>query len=70
MFYNQRPFIYMGVGIVGLFLGKESKLALICGIVLLGCGAFVLFMRKAHQGQKEDLNVRHSHLTKEIQRKK
>lgn len=70
MFYNQRPYIYMGVGAIGLLMGKESKLALICGLVLVGCGVFVFFMRKTHQEQKNQLNARHSQLTKDLQNKK
>lgn len=69
MFYNQRPYIYMGIGVIGLLMGKESKLALVCGLVLLGCGLFVFYMRKAHQDQKNDLNIRHAQLTKELQKK-
>ncbi len=70
MLYNQRPYIYMGIGVIGLLMGRESKLALVCGIVLLGCGGFVYFMRKTHQEQKSELDARHSQLTKEIQKKK
>jgi hypothetical protein len=60
----------MGIGAVGLLMGKESKLALVCGIVLMGCGVFVYFMRKSHQDQKDQLNARHSQLSKDIQNKK
>lgn len=70
MFYEQRPYIYMGIGIIGLFLGKDSKLAMICGLVLFGCGAFVFYMRKTHQDQKDQLNAKHSQLTKDFQNNK
>lgn len=70
MLYNQRPYIYMGIGVVGLLMGKHSKLALICGLILFGCGIFVYFMRKTHKEQKDQLNARHAQLTKDFQDKK
>jgi hypothetical protein len=70
MLYRQRPYIYVIFGIVGLSMAKQSKMAAICGLVLVGCGLLVFFMRKSHQEETEKLNVKHHQLSKEIQKKK
>jgi pyrimidine operon attenuation protein/uracil phosphoribosyltransferase len=72
MFYKQRPYIYAGIGAFGLYFGRQfnSKLAVLSGLVLVACGLIIFFMRKDHQAEKEKLSVKHTQLSKEIQKKK
>jgi hypothetical protein len=70
MIYRLRPYIYLVIGVIGLILGKDSKLALVSGLVLVGCGIAVIFMRKSYQEENQRLNIRHAQLSKEIEKKK
>lgn len=49
LFYKQRPYIYAGLAFIALFFARNSKLALICGVVLLICSYLVFEMRKKYQ---------------------
>ena len=70
MFYKQRPYIYVGIGVVSLIVYRQfhSKIALISGFILIICGALVYLFRKSHQEQREKLQSHHDKLTKEIKK--
>lgn len=66
MFYQQRPYIYAFLGFFSLILAKGSRIAIISGIVLLLCAAYVYYMRSAHQDLKNKSDKKHSQLTQDI----
>ena len=49
IFYKQRPYIYAFLGILTFSFAKKSKLALVCGVILLFCSHLVFRMRKKYQ---------------------
>lgn len=70
MFYNQRPYIYAVLGIIGLLFSKQSKLAGICGLILLACAYIVYEMRKSNQKIQDEFDEKHSALTEKINKDK
>lgn len=49
LFYKQRPYIYAFLGIVAFAFARRSKLAFLCGVVLLICSYAVFEMRRVYQ---------------------
>jgi hypothetical protein len=48
--YEVRPFAFLGLGLWSLTYGKDSKLAAICGIVLVILAALIIYSRLKNRG--------------------
>ena len=70
LFYNERPYIYAFLGIVGFAFAKQSKLALVCGLVLLACSFIVFKLRKRYQIRQAELLKKHGSLTGKLAKDK
>jgi hypothetical protein len=52
--YEQRPFIYMGLGVITLAFGKSSRVALGSGILLILIGCYVYVLRKEYRKKMQN----------------
>ena len=64
LFYKQRPYIYAALAFIALFFARNSKLALICGVVLLICSYLVFEMRKKYQEKQAMIKRREAEMAK------
>lgn len=64
LFYKQRPYIYAALAIVALFFARKSKLALVCGVILLVCSYAVFEMRKKYQEKQALMKLKEAEMTK------
>lgn len=68
IFYKQRPYIYMAIAVIGFFLSQRSKLAFVCGLVLVICGFIILELRNRYQEKQHQLELQRRAM--ELKRKK
>ena len=69
MFYEQRPVIYAVAGVIGLLYARQSKLALVSGLVLLVCAGLVYYARKANRERNDIAQAGHDELSKHLENK-
>ncbi len=62
IFYKQRPYIYGFLGILAFAFARKSKLALLCGVVLLVCSYLVFEMRKKYQARQALIKAKEKNL--------
>lgn len=53
--YKYRPTIYVVVALIAFYFAKNSKIAIISGLVLLFCGLIIYIMRKSYQENQQKL---------------
>ncbi len=54
--YEQRPFIYFVLALICFALGKYSKIGVISGVILVLCGAYILYMRNIYRDTNDKIN--------------
>lgn len=64
LFYKQRPYIYAALAMIALFFARKSKLALICGVILLICSYAVFEMRKRYQEKQAAMKRKEEEMAK------
>lgn len=69
-FYKERPYAYILIGVLGIFLGKGNWLAIMSSVILLVIGVYVLYIRKDYQDKQSILNYQHRQLSKKIEESK
>ena len=68
-FYNERPYIYIVVGIIGMFFSGKSKIGIFSSLVLVACGAYIAYLRHTNKERMDNLKNLHSKLSQQQQDK-
>jgi hypothetical protein len=62
-FYNERPYIYIGIGFIGILFSGKSKIGIFSCLVLVACGAYILYLRHTNKERMDNLKHLHSKLS-------
>lgn len=64
-FYNERPYIYIAIGLLGIFFSDKSKIGIFSALVLVGCGVYILYLRHTNKERMQHLKGLHSKLSQQ-----
>lgn len=69
-FYNERPYIYIAIGLIGIFFSGKSKIGILSCLILVGCGAYIAYLRHTNKERMDNLKNLHSKLSQQQHRDK
>lgn len=64
-FYNERPYIYIAIGLFGAFFSDKSKIGILSCLILVGCGAYIIYLRQANKQRMGNLKNLHSKISQQ-----
>jgi hypothetical protein len=62
-FYNERPYIYIAIGIIGIIFSGKSKIGILSALILVGCGVYIAYLRHINKERMDNLKHLHSKLS-------
>lgn len=68
-FYNERPYIYIVIGLLGIFFSGKSKIGIFSALILVACGTYIAYLRHTNKERMQNLKNLHSKLSQQQQDK-